>query len=441
MASLLPGSVVNAADKLMHAKGDHPRAEKAASMVSSQAKDDPSGKTMQGASWLGNSKVGVATVPKPTVTDSKDVVVRITSTAICGSDLHLYLGAVAGMKSGQILGHEPMGIVEEVGPNVTSIKKGDRVVVAFCLACGNCFFCKKQFYSCCDNTNPSPSQEKMFGQRTAGLLGHPELMGGFAGGQAEYLRVPFADVNCLVLPKESELPDDKVLFLSDILPTAWHGCELSQVGQGDIVAIWGAGPVGILTAQCAFARGARRVILVDKIAYRLEFASKVVKGVETVDASKSAGETQVLELCKDEPGGGPDCVIECVGMHYAHSAVHKVEMATGMETDSPEALNASLVAVRKGGRVGVIGAYGGFANHVNLGTLMQKGLFIATGQCPVQKYWKDLLARVQRNELDPSIVITHHLPLDEAANAYKMFNGKTDEVIKVVLHPGSQMGK
>jgi len=281
----------------------------------------------------------------------------------------------------------------------------------------------------------------MFGQRTAGLLGHPELMGGFAGGQAEYLRVPFADVNCLVVPKESELPDDRVLFLSDILPTAWHGCELAQVGQGDIVAIWGAGPVGILTAQCAFARGARRVILVDKIAYRLHFAMKAVKGVETVNSSKTAGETQVLELCKDEPGGGPDCVIECVGMHYAHSAIHKVEMAAGMETDSPEALNACLVAVRKGGRVGVIGAYGGFANHVNLGTLMQKGLFIATGQCPVQKYWRDLLERVKRNELDPSIVITHHLPLDEAANAYKMFNGKTDEVIKVVLHPGSTMGK
>jgi len=238
--------------------------------------------------------------------------------------------------------------------------------------------------------------------------------------------------SCLTI-RFSSCPTFCPLPGTDVSCPKWARATLSQIG--------GAGPVGILTAQCAFARGARRVILVDKIAYRLEFAKKVVKGVETVDASKSAGETQVLELCKDEPGGGPDCVIECVGMHYAHSAIHKVEMATGMETDSPEALNASLVAVRKGGRVGVIGAYGGFANHVNLGTLMQKGLFIATGQCPVQKYWKDLLERVKRNELDPSIVITHHLPLDEAANAYKMFNGKTDEVIKVVLHPGSQMGK
>jgi threonine dehydrogenase-like Zn-dependent dehydrogenase len=375
------------------------------------------------------------------VTDANDVVIQITSTAICGSDLHLYLGCVAGMKSGQILGHEPMGIVEDVGPGVKKIKKGDRVVVAFCLACGNCYFCQKELYSCCDNTNPSTTQEKAFGSRTSGLLGHPELMGGFAGGQAEYLRVPFADVNCLVVPNASDFPDERVLFLSDILPTAWHGCELAQVGHGDVVAIWGAGPVGILTAQCAFARGARRVIIVDKIQYRLEFAKKAVKGLEAVDATKTAGETQVLELCKNEPAGAPDCVIECVGMHYAHAAIHKVEMKMGMETDSPEALNACIYAVRKGGRVGVIGAYGGLANHVNLGALMEKSLFIATGQCPVQKYWKDLLERIKRNELNPKVVITHHVPLDDAANAYKMFNEKSDEVIKVVLHPGSRMGK
>jgi threonine dehydrogenase-like Zn-dependent dehydrogenase len=436
----MPGSVVNVADKIMGTKQDHPRAVKAGEMVSTQAKSDPS-KTMQAVSWNGNQKVSVSTYAKPMVTDAKDVIVQITSTAICGSDLHLYRGCVAGMKSGQILGHENMGIVEDVGPDVKNIRKGDRVVVAFCLACGECYFCNKGLFSCCDNTNPSATQEKLFGCRTAGLLGHPELMGGFSGGQAEYLRVPFADVNCLVLPNESEMPDEKVLFLSDILPTAWHGCELAKVGQGDVVAIWGSGPVGILTAQCAFARGARRVILVEKIAYRLEFAKRAVKGIETVDASKEAGENQVLQLCRDEPAGAPDCVIECVGMHYAHSAVHRMEMATGLETDSPEALNAALVAVRKGGRVGVIGAYGGFANHFNLGALMEKSLFIATGQCPVQNYWKELLEKVKRNELNPSVVVTHHLPLNEAPNAYKMFDDKTDEVIKVVLHPGTRIGK
>jgi len=279
--------------------------------------------------------------------------------------------------------------------------------------------------------------QKMMGSRTAGLFGHPEVMGGFAGGQAEYLRVPFADVNCLSLPSEQELPDDKVLFLSDILPTAWHGCELAAIGSGDVVAIWGAGPVGILTAQCAFARGARRVIIVDKIDYRLEFARKTIKGIETVDSSSGndAGELKVLELCKDEPAGAPDAVVECCGMHYAHSHIHRFEMSLGLETDSPEALNAAIVAVRKGGRVAVIGAYGGFANHFNLGAMMEKCLEVRTGQTPVQRYWKDLLEKVKRNELDPAIVITHHVPLADAARAYEVFNEKLDDVIKVVLVP------
>ena len=276
--------------------------------------------------------------------------------------------------------------------------------------------------------------------RTAGLLGHPEIMGGIPGGQAEYLRVPFAEVNCLALPSEAELPDDKVLFLSDILPTAWHGNELAQVNAGDVVAIWGAGPVGLLSAQVAFSRGAKRVIIVDEVDYRLDFAKKILPKIETVNFKKgsstdTAGESQVLKLCQNEPAGAPDCCIECVGMHYAHSYVHRMEMAVGLETDPPEALNAAILAVRKGGRVAAIGAYAGMCNHFNIGAMMEKCLSIRSGQTPVQRYWKDVLGKIRSGELDPSVVITHHLPLEDAPRAYKMFDEKTDNVIKVVLRP------
>jgi threonine dehydrogenase-like Zn-dependent dehydrogenase len=281
--------------------------------------------------------------------------------------------------------------------------------------------------------------EKLMAARTAGLLGHPELMGGIPGGQADYLRVPFADVNCLVIPSDVTLPDEKVLFLSDILPTAWHGNELAGVGEGDVVAIWGAGPVGLLTAQCAYARGAKRVIIVDNVQYRLDFAKQLYPSIETVDFSKestnAAGEMQVLKLCQNEPAGAPDCCIECVGMHYAHSMVHRMEMMVGLETDSPEALNAAILAVRKGGRIAVIGAYAGFCNHFNIGAMMEKCLNIRSGQTPVHKYWKDLLQKVRQGQLDPSIVITHSLPLEEAPAAYRMFDEKKDNVIKVVLKP------
>jgi threonine dehydrogenase-like Zn-dependent dehydrogenase len=436
---MLPGKVVNIADKAMHALGVSPRANEAANTTTPKPKDDPSGAKMNAAHWTGSKSITMKECPKPAITDENDVVVRITSTAICGSDLHLYLGNVPGMKSGQIVGHEPMGIVESVGPGVKNVKVGDRVVVAFCLGCGDCYYCKSHLFSSCERTNSSVMDEKLMGARTAGLLGHPELMGGIPGGQADYLRVPFADVNCLVIPPELNLPDEKVLFLSDILPTAWHGTELAGVGEGDVVAIWGAGPVGLLTAQCAFARGAKRVIIVDKVKYRLDFAQKLYPKIETVDFSKestsSAGEKQVLKLCQNEPAGAPDCCIECVGMHYAHSVLHKIEMSTGLETDCPEALNGAILSVRKGGRVGVIGAYAGLCNHFNIGALMEKCLTVRSGQTPVQHYWHMLLQKVKQGQLDPSVVITHELPLESAPEAYKMFNEKSDEVIKVILKP------
>jgi threonine dehydrogenase-like Zn-dependent dehydrogenase len=279
----------------------------------------------------------------------------------------------------------------------------------------------------------------MMGTRTAGLVGLNEMAGGIAGVQSEYFRVPFADVNCLVIPQGYSADDLQYLFLSDILPTAWHGCELAKVEAGDVVAIWGAGPVGILAAQCAFVRGARRVILVDKESYRLSFAKKLMNNVETVDVSAAAagsgGEREVLELCKDEPAGAPDAIIECVGMHYTSSHMHRMEMAVGMETDSPEALNSVFIAAKKCGKVGVIGAYAGFANHVNIGTMMMKSLSIGTGVVQVQKYWKHLLDMIEKKQLKPAEIVTHQVSLSEAPKAYEIFDKKQDGVVKVVMRP------
>jgi threonine dehydrogenase-like Zn-dependent dehydrogenase len=260
-----------------------------------------------------------------------------------------------------------------------------------------------------------------------------------AGGQAEFIRVPIADVNLLKVPPESEYPDEKLLFLSDILATAWYANELVETRENDVVAIWGAGPVGLLAAQCAFARGARRVILVDEQAYRLDFAKRILPKVETVnfakDSSGSAGEKQVLELCKDEPAGGPDACIECVGMHYAHSFAHRLEMSVGLETDTPEALNAAIYACKKGGRIGVIGVYVGICNRFNFGNLMEKCINLHAGVVPLQKYWKQLLEMIRQGKLDPSVIITHRMNLDEAAKAYEMFNNKSDNCVKIILRP------
>lgn len=385
--------------------------------------------TMSATTWTGKKSITVAPErPKPLVTDPQDAILKVTSTAICGSDLHMYVGAMPGMTKGDVMGHEFMGIVESVGPEVTKFKPGDRVVACFDIGCGTCLYCNKGQYSACDVTNPSDEQRKLYGHNTAGIHGYSQLTGGWEGGQADYARVVFADTNLLKVPDEG--PDDKYLFMSDILPTAWHANELAEVSKGDTVAIWGAGPVGALAAQCAWFRGADRVIIIDAFPYRLKLAQQVAPGTEVINFR----EKNAVEAIKELVPNGPDCVLECVGFHYtSNSWLHKIEMALMLETDPSSMLNELITSVRKGGRIGVVGVYAGFTNHFNIGAFMEKGLKMGAGQTPCQAYWNDLLKWTKEGKLKPDAVITHHLPLSEAAKGYKIFNDKEDDCLKVVL--------
>jgi threonine dehydrogenase-like Zn-dependent dehydrogenase len=387
---------------------------------------------MKAVIWHGKKDMRVVDRPRPLVTDPTDVVLKVTSSAICGSDLHFYLGAMVGMQSGDIVGHEFMGEVVQTGPEVKNLQKGDRVVVCFDIGCGSCFFCKQQHFSGCDNTNPSQDQAKLYSDRTAGLFGYSHMTGGWEGGQAQYVRVPFADVNALKVP--SNLPDDKVVLLSDILPTGWHATECGKVGEGDRVAIWGAGPVGILAAQCAHVRGASEVVLIDCQPDRLDFAKEKMPYVKTINFKDGDVHDQLHQILGET---GPDVCLECVGFHYAKTKLHKLEMLMMLETDPSDILNELIRCCRKGGRIGVVGVYAGYCNHFNIGAFMEKGLSMSAGQTPVQKYWHHLLDLVKEGKLTPDMVITHHLPIDDAPKGYKMFNDKEDGCIKVVLKPNA----
>lgn len=381
----------------------------------------------KGAEWWGKKTIKVNERGVPLVTDPTDAIVKITSTCICGSDLHMYNGMFPGMRKGDLVGHEFMGIVESVGPEVKNVKAGDRVVACFDLACGQCMFCKKELYSLCNATNPSKDMQALYGDCTSGIHGYSQLTGGYEGGQAEYSRVIFADVNLLKLPEHNN--DDKYVLLSDILPTAWHANELGQVEKGDIVAIWGAGPVGQLAAQCAFARGADRVFIIDSVKYRLEHAKKVAPGVEPIDFSKGS----VYDQLRSKVPNGPDVGIECVGMHYVQGTMHKIETTLKLETDPSEILNEIIQCVRKAGRISIIGVYAGYTNHFNIGALMEKGINLTGSQAYCQRYWTKLLKYIEEGKLRPEAVITHHMPLDEAAKGYDVFDGKKDNCVKVVL--------
>jgi threonine dehydrogenase-like Zn-dependent dehydrogenase len=387
---------------------------------------------MKAVCWYGAEDVRVERVPDPTILNPHDAIVRVTRTAICGSDLHLYGGFIPTMRAGDILGHEFMGELVEVGPATTGLKRGDRVVVPFAIACGQCFFCQRELWSLCDNSNPNAAMlEKLYGYSGAGLFGYSHLYGGYAGGQAEYVRVPFADVGALKIPESVD--DEQALFLSDILPTGYMAAENCNIQSGDVVAVWGCGPVGQFAIRSAYLLGAERVIAIDRFPERLLMAESVGKA-EVINYE----DLDAVEELKERTGGrGPDACIDAVGME-AHgtgvSALYdRAKQAVHLETDRPTALREAINACRKGGTLSIPGVYGGYIDKVPLGAAFAKGLTLRMGQTHVHRYMRPLLNRIQRDEIDPSFVITHRMTLDDAPRGYRMFRDKDDECIKVVL--------
>ena len=388
---------------------------------------------MKAVCWHGTHDVRVENVPEPKILNHQDAVVKVTLTAICGSDLHLYDGCIPTMEKGDILGHEFMGEVVEVGHDVRNLKKGDRVVVPFTICCGRCFYCQKGMWSLCDNTNPNAALcEKVYGSTSAGLFGYSHLYGGFAGGQAQYARVPFADVGPIKVPEG--LRDDQVLFLSDIFPTGYMAAENCNIQPGDTIAVFGCGPVGQFAIRSAYMLGAERVIALDHIGARLELARK--GGADVVDFSG----VDVVDKLKELTGGrGPDACIDAVGME-AHGMTidalyDRARQAVRLETDRPHVLRQAIQACRKGGTVSIPGVYGGFIDKFPIGAAFAKGLTLKMGQTHVPKYLQPLMERIQRGDIDPSFLITHRLTIDDAASGYRTFRYDQEECIKVVMQP------
>jgi threonine dehydrogenase-like Zn-dependent dehydrogenase len=388
---------------------------------------------MKANCWYGKHDVRVEEVPDPKILNRKDAILKVTSAAICGSDLHLYNGFIPTMEKGDILGHEFMGEIVEVGPDVKKRKVGDRVVASFPISCGSCFFCEQELFSLCENSNPNAwMAEKMFGHSPCGIYGYSHMLGGFAGGQAEYVRVPFADIGTIKVP--DGLTDEQVLFLSDIFPTGYMAAENCDIKPGDTVAVWGCGPVGQFAIRSAYLLGAERVIAIDRFPERLQMAES--SGAETIDYT----ELNVYDTLMEMTGGrGPDSCIDAVGME-AHTtgpmyAYDRVKQALMLENDRPFVIREAIMACRNGGTVSIPGVYGGFDDKIPMGSLMNRALKVKTGQTHVQHYMEPLLARVQNGEIDPSFVITHTVRLDDAPQMYKTFMNKEDNCIKVVLKP------
>ncbi len=387
---------------------------------------------MRALAWHGRHDVRMDTVPDPEIVNPRDAIIRVTSTAICGSDLHLYDGYIPTMQAGDVLGHEFMGEVVDIGPKST-LKKGQRVVVPFTIACGGCYHCGKHQYSACENGLPAENQDianTLYGTPMSGLFGYSHMTGGYSGGQAEYVRVPFSDVGPIVIPEGVD--DDKVLFLSDILPTGWMAAENADIEPGDIVAVWGCGPVGLFAVQSAFLMGADRVIAIDHFPKRLGLAKQF--GAETLNFEESDVYQSLMEMTG---GIGPDAVIDSVGLE-AHglsldNVVDQIKKSTFLGTDRPHAIRQAIFACRKGGRVSMPAVYGGYVDKFPLGALMEKGLTLKTGQTHVQHYMPALLNAIMEDKIDTTFLISHRMPLEDAPKGYKMFHDDQDEVTKIVL--------
>jgi len=387
---------------------------------------------MRATCWMGKKDVRVQNVPDPQILNGHDAIIKITSTAICGSDLHLYNGFVPSMESGDILGHEFMGEVVDIGKDVKKLKRGDRVVVPFPIACGHCGACEAKAFSLCENSNPNAwMAEKLWGHSPCGIFGYSHLLGGYAGGQAEYARVPFADVGPIKVPEG--LTDEQVLFLSDIFPTGYMGAEMCNIKPGQVIAVWGCGPVGQFAIKSAYMLGAERVIAIDRFPYRLKMAREKARA-ETLNYE----EINVLEALKEMTGGrGPDHCIDAVGLEAHGSAAmyayDRAKQALMLETDRPLALREAIMACANGGTISVVGVYGGLIDKFPMGAIVNRALTIKSGQCHVQRYLRPLLDRIQKGEIDPSFVITHRLKLDQAPGGYDTFLHKQDDCMKVVL--------
>jgi len=397
---------------------------------------------MRAVTWHGKHDIRVDTVPDPEIVNPRDAIIKVTSTAICGSDLHLYDAVIPTMMKGDIMGHEFMGEVVDVGAahrngdaNGHALKVGQRVVVPFTIACGSCFFCEKTLWSLCDNSNPAENQdiaETLMGHSPSGLFGYSHMTGGYAGGQAEYVRVPYADIGPLVVP--DHLEDDQVLFLTDIFPTGYMAAEQCDIERGDTVAVWGCGPVGQFAIRSAFMLGAERVIAIDHREARLQLAAEA--GAECLNFET----VHIMDALNEMTGGrGPDRCIDAVGMEAHGLALDNlIDMAKqklGIGTDRPHVLREAIIACRKGGTVSIPGVYGGFLDNIPFGAAMNKGLSFRTGQTHVHRYLKPLLARIEAGEIDPRVVISHRLPMQDAPMAYKNFKNNQDEFRKVVLKP------
>ncbi|KAK1055460.1 hypothetical protein LTR33_014129 [Friedmanniomyces endolithicus] len=392
---------------------------------------DPS-ETMKALCWMGKNDVQMVDTPKPKVIEPRDVILKVTGSTVCGSDLHLLHGSVVEMQKGDILGHEFCGIVDSKGAEVTNLDIGQRVVASFQIACGDCYYCKQKLSSQCERTNSNTIEKGMYGGNTAGMFGYSHFTGGFAGGQAEYVRVPLGDVNLLKLP--DDVPDEKGLYLSDVVCTSWNCVVDTGVKEGDVVAIWGAGPIGQMCAEFSFMNGAKRVIMIDQN-WRLDFVKSKYPKVELVDFSKLSNTKGVVNRLKEMVDGrGPDVALECVAGEYPKSIVHKLEMAAGLETDTPEILNEMIESVRNYGRVGITGVYVGYTNHFNIGSLMERGIrFIGNGQAPVHLYWHELLKKIQSGEIDPLKMVTHRVRVEDLDKVYAKFDARADGMQKVYV--------
>jgi threonine dehydrogenase-like Zn-dependent dehydrogenase len=398
-------------------------------VASNQDKERTSASDMLACCWMGKNKLEMKRVAMPEITDDEDVLLRITASTVCGSDLHLFHGEIMQLKADEILGHECAGIVERVGSSVTAVKPGDRVVAAFNVACGKCQFCLKQQFTACDCTNNSSVMEKLYGHRTGGVMGYSHFVGGFSGTQAEYCRVLYGNTNLLKIP--SGLPDEKALYLSDIIPTSYHAVWDAGVKEGEIVGVWGLGPIGLCVVQ--WLRNvfkASRIIVVDNVPQRLQLA-KERWGAETVNFDEY---TDVAARVNELVPSGLDRSIDCAGFRYAKSLVHRIERAVGLETDTSESINEMVRSTKKFGTVALIADYAAYTNHLLIGGIMEKGIrLIGCGQAPIQRHWNECLQHVVENRFDPTVILTHRFRLEDTVEVYRLFDLKQSGIIKVFL--------